>query len=157
MYQKLTIVGNLGKKPEIRYLDSGTAVANFNVATGERYTNKNGDKVETTEWFRCEAWSKTAEVVEKYLDKGSKVLVEGRIKTEKYTDKDNVERTATKVRVDRLLMLDSKPQSKSSGLQQEWQKQVTEAEKTKEQKPPNDQAPLPGFNDMPPEPDDLSF
>ena len=80
MYQNLIIVGNLGRDPEMRYTPSGQAVTNFNVATNRKYTTSDGNQVEETTWFRVSTWGKTAEVCNQYLKKGSKVLVEGRLK-----------------------------------------------------------------------------
>ena len=80
MYQNLIIVGNLGRDPEMRYTPSGQAVTNFNVATNRKYTASDGNKVEETTWFRVSTWGKTAEACNQYLKKGSKVLVEGRLK-----------------------------------------------------------------------------
>ncbi len=80
MYQNLIIVGNLGRDPEMRYTPSGQAVTNFNVATNRKYTTSDGNKVEETTWFRISTWGKTAEACNQYLKKGSKVLVEGRLK-----------------------------------------------------------------------------
>jgi len=79
MYQKIIIIGNLGRDPEMRYLTNGTPVTNFSVATNRTYTNANGEKVQETVWFRVSAWGKQAEVTNQYLRKGSKVLVEGRL------------------------------------------------------------------------------
>ncbi len=79
MYQKLIIIGNLGRDPEMRYTPSGQAVTNFNVATNRKYTTSDGNQVEETTWFRVSTWGKTAEVCNQYLKKGSKVLVEGRL------------------------------------------------------------------------------
>ena len=80
MYQNLIIAGNLGRDPEMRYTPSGQAVTNFNVATNRKYTASDGNKVEETTWFRVSTWGKTAEACNQYLKKGSKVLVEGRLK-----------------------------------------------------------------------------
>lgn len=79
MYQKLIIIGNLGKDPEMRYTPSGQAVTSFNVATSRAYTDSKGAKVKETNWFRVSAWGKQAESCNQYLHKGSKVLVEGRL------------------------------------------------------------------------------
>lgn len=79
MYQSLTIVGNVGKEPEMRYTPSGQAVTSFSVATNRQYTNNNGQQVKETIWFRVSAWGKLAETCNQYLHKGSKVLVEGRL------------------------------------------------------------------------------
>lgn len=79
MYHTIIIAGNLGKDPEMRYLPSGQAVTNFNVATSRKYTDSNGQQVKETIWFRISVWGKQAEVCSQYLRKGSKVLVEGRL------------------------------------------------------------------------------
>lgn len=85
MYQKLIIVGNLGKDPEMRYAPNGDAVTSFSVATSRKYTDKSGQKVEETTWFRVSVWGKQAETCNQYLKKGSKVLVEGRLIADKAT------------------------------------------------------------------------
>lgn len=82
MYQKMTIAGNLGRDPEMRYLSSGQAVTNINVATNRVYTKDSGEKVTETTWFRVSIWGKRAETVNQYLRKGAKVLVEGRLQPE---------------------------------------------------------------------------
>lgn len=106
---KATLIGHLGKDPEMRYMPSGEAIANFSIATSESWTDKaSGDKKEKTEWHRCTAWGKLAEVFGQYIKKGSKVYVEGKIETRKWTDKENVERFTTEIRVDRMIMLDRK-------------------------------------------------
>lgn len=85
MYQKTTIVGNLGRDPEMRYAPSGSPVTSFSVATNRRYTNSEGEQVDETAWFRVSAWNRLAEVCAEYLNKGSKVLVEGRLKSDPAT------------------------------------------------------------------------
>ncbi|MBK8989294.1 MAG: single-stranded DNA-binding protein [Chloroflexi bacterium] len=77
MYQKITIVGNLGRDPEMRYLPDGTAVTSLNVATSRKYTDRAGKSVDETTWFKVSVWNKQAENANQYLAKGSKVLVEG--------------------------------------------------------------------------------
>ena len=79
MYQKLVIIGNLGRDPEMRYTPSGQAVTNLNIATNRQYTANNGERVKETTWFRVSVWGNQAENANKYLRKGSKVLVEGRL------------------------------------------------------------------------------
>ena len=79
MYQSITIVGNLGRDPEMRYTPSGTPVTSFNVASSRQYTNSQGEKIKETTWFRISAWNKQADACNNYLRKGSKVLVEGRL------------------------------------------------------------------------------
>jgi single-strand DNA-binding protein len=85
MYHSLTIVGNLGKDPEMKYTPSGQAVTSFSVATSRKYTASNGEKVSETVWFRVSAWGKMAEISNQYLKKGSKVLVVGRLTPDKET------------------------------------------------------------------------
>ena len=104
---KMTLIGNLGADPEVRYLDGGAVVATFNVATTEKYTNRNGEKVEQTEWFRVELWNEQAKVAEKYLKKGNSVYVEGRLRTELWTDKEGKERTSLRVRANTMQLLGS--------------------------------------------------
>lgn len=104
---KMTIIGNLGADPEVRYLDGGAVVAQFNVATTEKYTNRNGEKVEQTEWFRVELWNEQAKVAEKYLKKGNPVYIEGRLRTEIWTDKEGKERTSLRVRANTMQLLGS--------------------------------------------------
>lgn len=103
---KATIIGHLGKDPETRYLPSGDAVANFSVATSERWKDKtSGEDKEATEWHRVNAFGKLAEIAGEYLKKGSQVYVEGQLRTRKWTDKDGVERYSTEIRMDKLVML----------------------------------------------------
>ncbi len=85
MYQKIIIAGNLGKDPEMRYAPNGDAVTSFSVATGRKYTDKSGNKVEETTWFRVSVWGKQAETCNQYLKKGRSVLVEGRLNADKAT------------------------------------------------------------------------
>ncbi len=85
MYQKIIIAGNLGKDPEMRYAPNGDAVTSFSVATGRKYTDKSGNKVEETTWFRVSVWGKQAETCNQYLKKGRPVLVEGRLNADKAT------------------------------------------------------------------------
>jgi single-strand DNA-binding protein len=79
MYQTIIIAGNLGRDPEMRYLQSGQAVTSFSVATNRQYTNSRGEQIKETIWFRVSAWGRQAEICNQYLSKGSKVLVEGRL------------------------------------------------------------------------------
>lgn len=95
---KVILLGNLGKDPEIRHLPNGDTVATFSIATSEKWTGKDGQAQERTEWHRVEVYGKTAEVAQKYLGKGSRVYVEGAIRYEEW-EKDGVKRNATKVRL----------------------------------------------------------
>lgn len=85
MYHTIIIVGNLGRDPEMRYTPSGQAVTNFNVATSRQYTGSDGNPVKETIWFRVSTWGKQAEICNQYLKKGSKVLIEGRLKPDQST------------------------------------------------------------------------
>ncbi|MEA3349730.1 MAG: single-stranded DNA-binding protein [Chloroflexota bacterium] len=85
MYQKITIIGNLGGDPEMRYTPSGQAVTNFSVASNRRYSTSDGQKVDETTWFRISAWRRLAEVCNQYLKKGRLVLIEGRLNPDKQT------------------------------------------------------------------------
>jgi single-strand DNA-binding protein len=102
---KVILVGNLGRDPEIRYLPSGEPVANIALATSSKYKNKSGEMVEETEWHRVTFFGKLAEIVGQYLKKGRSVYVEGRIKTRKYTDKDGIEKYATDIIANEMQML----------------------------------------------------
>tara|TARA_B100001113_G_C21106832_1_gene621286 strand:- start:1505 stop:1888 length:384 start_codon:yes stop_codon:yes gene_type:complete len=102
---KVILIGNLGKDPEVRYLDNGVAVANLSLATSENYKNKQGERVTQTEWHDVVLWRGLAEVAEKYLKKGSSVYVEGKLRTNKWVDKDENTRYKTEVLADKLTML----------------------------------------------------
>jgi len=105
---KVILVGNLGKDPEVKYLEGGVAVANFSVATSEVYKDKNGAKVENTDWHKVVVWRGLAEVAEKYLKKGMQVYIEGRMRTKSWTDKEGVKQYSTEVVADNLVMLGKK-------------------------------------------------
>ena len=103
---KVIIVCNLGRDPETRYMPSGDAVTNINVATTDRYKDKqSGEMREATEWHRISFFGKLAEIAGQYLKKGSQVYVEGSLRTRKYTDKDGVEKYATEIRAETMQML----------------------------------------------------
>lgn len=106
---KLLVIGNLGKDPEMRYMPSGEAVANFSVATTSAWTDKgSGERKEETEWHRCSAFGRLGEVCGQYLKKGSSVYIEGSLKTRKWQDKDGADRYTTEVRVNSMQMLGGK-------------------------------------------------
>jgi single-strand DNA-binding protein len=105
---KVILVGNLGKDPEIRYLPSEEAVAGVTLATSNKYKNRNGEMVDETEWHNVTFFGRLAEIAGQYLKKGSSIYVEGRIKTEKYTDKNGIEKYATKIVANEMKMLGSR-------------------------------------------------
>lgn len=104
---KVIALGNLGRDPETRYTQGGDAVCNFSIACNETWKDKSGEKQEKTEWVRCVAFGRTAEIAGEYLQKGKQVYVEGRLQTRKY-EKDGQDHYATEVIVDRLQLLGSK-------------------------------------------------
>lgn len=111
---KVILVGNLGKDPEIRHLENGATVANFSIATSENYKDrKTGEKVSQTEWHNIVAWRGLAEIAEKYLKKGQKVYIEGKLKTRTWQDKDGNNRYSTEVITENLTMLGSGNQNES--------------------------------------------
>lgn len=98
-FNKLILVGNLGRDPELRYTPQGTPVCSFSIATNERRKNRNGDQADITTWFRATLWGKQAETAAQYLTKGRPVYLEGRLRIEKYNDKDGVERQSNELHV----------------------------------------------------------
>ena len=113
---KVQIIGNLGRDPEIRYMPSGDAIANIAVATSYKTKDKNtGEAKEYTEWHRISFFGRLAEIVGQYMQKGSSIYVEGRLQTRKYTDKDGVEKYATEIIGENMQMLgNTKPQDGSA-------------------------------------------
>jgi len=113
---KVILVGNVGRDPEVRHLDKGVAVARFSLATTENYTSKTGEKVSNTEWHNVVAWRGLAEVVEKYVKKGSQLYIEGRLRTRDY-DKDGVKHYATEINADTMQLLGKREGQAEMGTQ----------------------------------------
>lgn len=105
---KVILVGNLGKDPEVRHLEGGVAVANFSLATSETYKDKNGQKNEQTEWHNVVVWRGLAEVAEKYLKKGMTIYIEGKLRTRSWDDKEGTKRYTTEIVAENLVMLGKK-------------------------------------------------
>ena len=105
---KVQLIGNLGMNPEIKTLESGKKLAKFSIATNESYKNAKGEKIEDTHWHNLIAWGKTADIVEKYLQKGNEVAIEGKLSNRTYEDKDGNKRYVTEIVVNELLMLGGK-------------------------------------------------
>ena len=105
---KVQLIGNLGNNPEIITLESGKKLAKLSIATNESYKNAQGEKVTDTQWHNVVAWNKTAEIVEKYLHKGSEVAIEGKLTTRSYETKEGEKRYITEVVCNELLMLGGK-------------------------------------------------
>lgn len=102
---KVILVGNLGRDPEVRYTRSGTAVATLSLATTSTWTDQNGQRQDRTEWHRVVAWSKLAEIAKEYLSKGRQVYIEGRLQTRSWDDRDGNKRYTTEVVADQMVML----------------------------------------------------
>lgn len=111
MLNKVILIGRLGRDPETRYMPNGEAVCNFSVATSEKYTDKNGQRQEATEWHNVTMYRKLAEIAGKYLTKGSQVYLEGKIQSRKYQGKDGIERTAYEIIANEMKMLGGNSQA----------------------------------------------
>ncbi|MDB5202247.1 MAG: ssb [Ferruginibacter sp.] len=105
---KVQLIGNLGNPPEVRNTESGKKLARFSVATSETYRNQQGEKITETQWHNLVAWGKVADIVEKYLNKGSEVAIEGKLINRSYTDKEGNKKYISEVQVNELLMLGAK-------------------------------------------------
>ena len=128
---KVIILGHLGKDPDVRYLEGGTCVAKFPIATSESYKNKNGEKITNTDWHNIVAWRGLAEVVEKYVKKGMQVYIEGKIKTSSY-DKDGITRYRTDIVADTVQMLGSKSGGQGSSQDTSSQQKVDKIQESKD-------------------------
>jgi single-strand DNA-binding protein len=114
-FNKIILVGNLGRDPELRYTPQGTAVCSFSVATSERKKSAAGDQQEITTWFRVTLWDKRAEVASKYLTKGSPVYIEGRLRLEEYTDRDGKQRQSLEVQATEMQFIGSNRPAEEGG------------------------------------------
>ena len=112
LQNKVQLIGNLGNNPDVRNTESGTKMARVSIATNESYRNAKGETVKETQWHNAIAWGKNAEVIEKYLTKGSQVAVEGKLVTRNYVDKEGIKRYTTEVQVNDILLLGSKNSGK---------------------------------------------
>lgn len=149
MINKAIIVGNLGKDPESKHTSNGSSVSNFSVATSETWKDKNtGERKEATEWHRVVAFGRTADVVNQYLSKGSKVYVEGKIQTRKWQDKEGNDRYTTEILANNIKMMDGKSESGQSRQQSRAPELVSQGP----EKPAPQQAPVSDFLD-----DDVPF
>ena len=132
---KAVILGNVGDDPSIRYMPNGKAVANFTVATSESWKDQQGQKQEKTEWHRCTAYDKLAEIIGEYIKKGSKLYLEGKLQTRKWQDQQGQDRYTTEIIVSEMQMLDGKPQQGSQ--QQQGQQQAQQGQPQRQQAPQN--------------------
>ncbi|MCB2378859.1 single-stranded DNA-binding protein [Hymenobacter sp. BT635] len=139
---KVILVGNLGKDPEVRHLEGGSSVAHFTLATNDYYKDKSGNRVERTEWHNITAWRGLAEMAEKYLKKGQQIYVEGKLRTRQYQDKDNQTRYITEIVADEISMLGGRPQNDTQASNgQQGNEHPAEAQ-TFRQEPEIDQLPF---------------
>jgi single-strand DNA-binding protein len=115
---KVILVGNLGKDPDLRFMPNGEAVCTFSIATAENWKDKNGQKHEKTEWHNIVIYRKLAEIAGEYLKKGRPVYIEGRLQTRKWQDKDGNDRYTTEIVADSMQMLGSKDSNDNGGYQQ---------------------------------------
>lgn len=114
-FNKIILIGHLGRDQEMRYTPQGTAISNFSIATSERRKDKSGEQQEVTTWFKVSLWGKQAEAVSQYLTKGKQVYVEGRLRTEEYTDRDGNKRMSLEVTATDIQLLGSKGDSPVGG------------------------------------------
>ncbi len=105
---KVQLIGNVGMNPEVKTLDGGKKLAKITIATNESYKNAKGERVTDTQWHNLTAWGKTADIIEKYLSKGSEVAIEGKLVNKNYTDKEGVKRYTTEIQISEILLLGSK-------------------------------------------------
>lgn len=110
---KVLLIGNVGKDPDVRHLQGGTVTATITLATSERYRDRNGEAHENTEWHTVVAWRQTAEFVENYVKKGSLLYVEGKIRTRSWEDRDGVKRYATEIQADTIQLLGNRQTEES--------------------------------------------
>jgi single-strand DNA-binding protein len=112
---KVILLGNLGADPEVKHLEGDKVVANLRLATTETYKDRNGNRMENTEWHDLELWDGLARIAEQYLKKGSKIYVEGKIKNDTWQDEQGNNRRRTRIRVNNMTMLDSRPEGSTGG------------------------------------------
>ncbi len=124
---KVILIGNLGADPEIKYLPSGSAVANIRLATTESYTTREGERVKQTEWHSIELWEGLAKIAEQYLKKGNSVYIEGKLKTESWQDSEGNTRSRTKVRGINMTLLGGRPQASNEGYSESVEPEKSEA------------------------------
>ena len=135
---KVILIGNLGNDPDMRYMPNGEPVANISIATSETWNDKNtGEKREKTEWHRVVAYRRTAEIIGQYTRKGSKLYVEGKLQTRKWTDQNGVERYTTEIIADSVQLLDSRRDDQ--GGQQGYQQQGYQQQQRQQHNPPPQQ------------------
>ena len=151
---KVILVGNLGNDPEVRYAQSGSAITTISVATSESWKDKDGNQQERTEWHRVKAFGRLAEIMGEYLKKGRQVYIEGSLRTEKYTDKNGVEKYSTDIIADEMQMLGGKGEGGGGGGDRPQRSAPPQRQDSgpRRQAPAAQQAPMDDFAD-----DDIPF
>jgi len=144
---KVMLIGHVGADPEVRNLEGGVIIATIRLATNETYTNKNGEKVEKTEWHRINFWRGLAQVVEKYVKKGDQLYVEGRLRTRSY-EQDGVTKYATDIEADNMVMLGAKGGGNNTNLSQNTNQNYQNNQKVAGKSENSVQAPETGYNDI---------
>lgn len=122
---KVILVGNLTRDPELKHTESGKVVCTFGLATNRNWTNGDGEKHEETDFHRIVAWNKLAELCSQYLKKGRKVYVEGRLQTHSWTDNEGLQKTATEIVIDDMIMLDRRPEEQQEDVAKQPESQQT--------------------------------
>jgi single-strand DNA-binding protein len=146
---KVQLIGRLGKDPEVRKTNT-SQVANFSMATTEKYKNQKGETVETTEWHNVVAWGKLSEIIEKWVHKGDLLFIEGKLTTRKWEDKEGVTRYTTEIKADQMIMLSGKKEGNSSPSNASESSGSRRSEKTeKSPEKSKEQAPPPNLDKMP--------
>lgn len=141
---KVILIGHLGRDPEIKTTQSGRKVANFSLATSEKWTSKEtGQRTEKTEWHKIVAWGKIAEIIEKYLHKGDAIYIEGKLQTRSWDDNDGQKRYATEIFMDELKMLGSKGGNNQNQGQYQNQSQPQQSNGNPSSMPPANEDDLP--------------
>ena len=115
MVNKVILIGNVGRDPELRYTASGTAVTNFSLATSRRYKDRDGNQREETEWHRCVAWARLAEIINQYAPKGKQLYLEGRLQTRQWDDKDGNTKYSTEIVIEEMKLLGGRGDSQGGG------------------------------------------
>jgi single-strand DNA-binding protein len=139
---KVILVGNLGKDPEVRHLEGGVSVAHFTLATNDYYKDKQGNRVERTEWHNISAWRGLADMADKFLKKGQQVYIEGKLRTRQYQDKDQQTRYITEIIADEISMLGGRPQGAGAASIDATNQTAAEPQQSFRQEPELDQLPF---------------
>ena len=138
---KVMLVGRLGQDPDVRYMPNETAVCNFSLATSRRYKNKDGERVENTEWHRVVMFGKLAEIAKEYVKKGSQIYIEGRLQTRKWQTKEGQDRYTTEIIAENMTMLGGKSDSAEGSNQSSNDSEFSQEKKQSKEAMPESAAP----------------